>query len=304
MLTTDMVSMLRCPTSPRDELRAEINRWEGKKIIEGKLICDKLNLSYPIQVGVPDLIPYEKLTNYEWRMWKDHLDGFQARREQRIKESNRVINKLGSKSKPQKAFAQFTGITKGTILDIGCGPGKFRFHFDSEAVKYCGIDPIVLPEVEDFPFVRALAEYIPFEDNTFTDVVVISAMDHFRNLDIFFKEVVRVLKPEGKFHILQSIHEIKGPITAAKLLTHKIKDALEDRETKVKNPEAPKHLAEFSKSSLFETVTHYFNIVATDEYSYSWYSPRKMFLTLSPKNEQLVHDKTTDNVKNAKIQSL
>ncbi len=281
MITKEMIKMMRCPNSPADKLAVEIDKQEGDKIIEGKLIAESTATSYPIVGGVPDLIPYEILNDADWKMWKDHLDGFQERREQRIKNPDSAIVKLSKPARPNHFFAKFTGIAEGAILDIGCGPGKFRHNFNSEKVQYIGLDPIVLPDVEDFPFVRGLAEYIPFDNDTFTDVVVLAAMDHFKDLDRFFHEVIRVLTPNGKLHILQSIHEVKGPVSAVKMLSHYLKDKVEDRSTKIKNPDAPKHLSEFSQTKLFTTVKKYFDIVAVEDYSARWYSPKKLFLSLS-----------------------
>lgn len=284
MLAKEMLADMCCPTCREGDLRTEIRKAEKDQILEADLLCDNCGISFPVSSGIPNFIPQDRLTSEEWKMWQDHLDGFQARREERIENPERKVNQWGNKSKPQEAFSIFTGIREGTILDLGCGPGKFRFRFDSNRVKYYGLDPIVLPEVEDFPFVRALAEYIPFKDNTFTDLVVLAALDHFRELDTFFVEAMRVLKPKGRIHILQSIHEIKGPASAVKMLSHSLKDMLEDRQTKIKNPGAPKHITEFSQSFLFETLNQYFEITAVDSYSHKWYSPSKLFVSVTPRN--------------------
>ncbi|MCB0299646.1 MAG: methyltransferase domain-containing protein [Calditrichaeota bacterium] len=285
MLNDKLLDLLYCPVAPESKLRLKNEQRNSDLIIEGELICEQENLSFKVTHGVPDLIPYHLLSDEKWKMWQDHLEGFQARREQRVKKPEEVITKMSNKSKPNRYFAEFTNIREGVMLDIGCGPGKFRHNFDPKKVHYIGLDPIILPEVDEFPFVRALAEYIPFADNTFTDVVSLSAIDHFRELDTFFEEVIRVLKPDGRLHILQSIHEIRGPISAAKMLTHYIKDKLEDRATKVKNADAPKHIYEFSQRSLMDSVNKYFDVIARDTYSFKWYSPTKAFITLRPKAE-------------------
>lgn len=286
MLTMEMLSDMCCPVCHTKELRVSIKNQESNKIIGGDLRCEKCNQTYPIDGSTPNLIPQNMLTSAEWMMWQDHLQGLQERREQRIKNPNSWVARLGRKSRVKSSnFAEFTGITEGKVLDLGCGPGKFRFQLGNN-VEYYGLDPIVLPDVEDFPFVRALSEYIPFKDNTFSHLVVLAALDHFKDLDAFSKEATRVLKPAGKVHIVQSIHEIKGPISAVKMLAHEVKDMLEDRATKVKNPEAPKHITEFSTSALHKILSKYFTIEATSEYNYRWYSPTKMFLRLSPIMQQ------------------
>ena len=168
------------------------------------------------------------------------------------------------------------------MLDVGCGPGKLRAHFGNPVVYY-GLDPIVLPEVDGFPFTQALSESMPFKSRSFSHVVAIAALDHFKDLDAFFREAIRVLKPNGRLHLVQSIHELRNPLSAVKMLGHWLKDTLEDRTTKTKNPAAPKHFTEFTTSSLRETLTKHFVIEALDQYSFRWYSPTKLLVTLTPR---------------------
>ena len=65
MLTNDMLSILCCPTCRTGELRAEIEKQDGSQIQEGNLICDTCNVSYPVQSGIPDLIPHGVSTTAE-----------------------------------------------------------------------------------------------------------------------------------------------------------------------------------------------------------------------------------------------
>ena len=163
--------------------------------------------------------------------------------------------------------------------------GMSDFFFDNPDVAYYGIDPIPLPETQDFYYVCGVAEYIPFKNSTFSDLIVLSSLDHFLKLDTFFQEVCRVLKPDGRFHIIQSIHEITGLKSGVKMLTHVVKDQLESTATTVKNKEAPKHIVEFSKKSISKTLNQHFDIVAEEEYSPKWYSPIKLFMSMRPKTQ-------------------
>ena len=280
MLTIDMIALLCCPACRAGELRAEIREQNENQVQEGDLICDPCNISYPIHLGIPDLIPYETLANTEWQIWKDQQEGLQARRQQRIRQPNRLAKRLAKKSKMQKeAFFKFARIEEGKILDVGCGAGKFRFHLDGKKVKYYGIDPIILPAVQTFPYVRALSEYIPFKDNTFSHLVVIGALDHFRDLNAFFLEAIRVLKANGKLHIQQIIHDITGPISATKVLAQWLKD----QTTKTKNSQEPKRMARFCKSLLCDVLSDCFEIVSEQEQSLKWYRPKNVFISLLPR---------------------
>lgn len=113
-------------------------RQENGKIIEGELVCSLEGESYPVRVGVANFIPPALLSDAEWKMWQDHLLGFQERREERIREPQRQVHAFGKKSRSKHAkskFAEFAGIRDGKVLDLGCGPGKFRFHL-KENVEY------------------------------------------------------------------------------------------------------------------------------------------------------------------------
>lgn len=285
MITLKMLSDMCCPVCRSGELKADIARQENGKIIEAELVCSLKGESYAVRSGVANFIPPSLLSDAQWKMWQDHLLGFQERRDERIREPHRQVHAFGKKSRSRHAkskFAEFAGIREGKVLDLGCGPGKFRSHLN-ENVEYYGIDPLPLPEVAEFPFACALSEYIPFKDGTFSHLVVIDAMDHFKDLDAFFKEALRILKPSGKFHLIQGIHDVKGPVSAVKVFTHWVKDSLEDRATKIKNPDAPKHITEFTSASLQEFMNRYFSIDAARSYNEKWYSPTKLFLSMSPR---------------------
>jgi ubiquinone/menaquinone biosynthesis C-methylase UbiE len=253
----------------------------GDSESDGVLRCQGCAAVFPLELGCPVLIPEGALTGVEWEVWREHLAKFQARRETRIENPDELITKRARRINSQPAFAEFVGIDTGTVLDVGCGPGKFRHHFDAERVRYVGLDPLHLAEVRDFPFVQGLAEYLPFKRSTFTDIVVLAALDHFRNLDRFLDEAQRVLVPGGRLHLLQSVHELRGPISAVKVVGHKVKDALEDRWTKdTHGRHVPKHLEEFTRRSLVERFSGTFEMVSAERYSATWYSPDKLFMTL------------------------
>jgi ubiquinone/menaquinone biosynthesis C-methylase UbiE/uncharacterized protein YbaR (Trm112 family) len=282
MLTTEMLADMCCPACPDQELHAQIWQQDGIHILEGELRCQATGETFPVHSGIPSLLPTGVLTDPAWRTWEDHLAGFQARRDWRVKNPDQTLTRWGEKSKPHSRFARFTGIGEGKVLDVGCGPGKLRAYFGNSVVYY-GLDPIVLPEVDGFPFVQALSEYMPFKSQTFSHVVVSAALDHFKDLEAFFREALRVLTPNGQLHLVQSVHELRSPLAAAKMLGHWLKDTLEDRRTKTKNSAAPKHVTEFTTSSLHETMTKHFVVAALDQYSFRWYSPTKLLVTLTPR---------------------
>jgi len=95
-----------------------------------------------------------------------------------------------------------------SVLDIGCGNGRFYPFFKDSGGKYCGIDnsqSLIAIARENFPgaeFAVADALSLPFKKNEFDLAVSIAVLHHIPSKDIrevFFKEAWRVLKPGGIF---------------------------------------------------------------------------------------------------------
>ena len=52
----DMLDILCCPTCKGD-LKIDITREENEDIIEGFFTCKKCKVEYPIEDGIPNLLP-------------------------------------------------------------------------------------------------------------------------------------------------------------------------------------------------------------------------------------------------------
>lgn len=55
-MKADLLEILRCPVC-RGELGLVQRRTDGAEIIEGTLTCAKCKVDYPIEDGIPDLLP-------------------------------------------------------------------------------------------------------------------------------------------------------------------------------------------------------------------------------------------------------
>lgn len=93
---------------------------------------------------------------------------------------------------------------RGRVLDVGCGPQRqkpaYLSHVDDD--KLIGIDPLPGCSERDFPFIKAIAEALPFEDGVFEQVVFCRTLDHMLDFKAALASAVRVTAPGGRVHIL------------------------------------------------------------------------------------------------------
>ncbi|WP_299673618.1 bifunctional demethylmenaquinone methyltransferase/2-methoxy-6-polyprenyl-1,4-benzoquinol methylase UbiE [uncultured Tenacibaculum sp.] len=85
-------------------------------------------------------------------------------------------------------------------LDISAG----MLEVGKQKIKKAGFDNKIDMVIGD-------SENIPFEDNTFDAITVSFGVRNFENLDKGLKEILRVLKPNGKFVILETSNPTKFP---------------------------------------------------------------------------------------------
>ena len=232
---------------------------------------------FPLLDTVPDLAPEEIRQGKDWKTWAEHLEAFERRRQARIEQPERVAVRLSDKSKPQRVFADFVELAGDRVLDIGCGPGRFR-HRLPENIRYIGIDPLpLLPHVKEFDFARGVSEYIPLPDSSVTDVVILAALDHFHDLNRSFQEIRRVLVPGGRLHIMQSVHQRWDFMRE---FAHRVKDWLEDRSDEEKAGDVPHHMTEFTPESFRAALDEHFTHLRTKELVRSRFAPRKLMVTV------------------------
>lgn len=110
-----------------------------------------------------------------------------------------------------KRITKFFNVDKDSnILEIGAAQGKLCIAFQSLGYSCSGIEPYE-PAIEvskdlakkynvSIDIKKGFAEDIPKDSNTFDLVIALSVMEHVKDVNAVFKEVMRILKPQGAFY--------------------------------------------------------------------------------------------------------
>jgi demethylmenaquinone methyltransferase/2-methoxy-6-polyprenyl-1,4-benzoquinol methylase len=137
---------------------------------------------------------------------------------------NRVIS-FGIDVKWRKKVVKFVEKTNPkTILDIATGTGDLAIALaKTNATKIIGLDissgmldvgkqKIIKKGLQNtIDIVLADSENMPFEDNTFDAITVAFGVRNFETLEKGLSEILRVLKPNGIFIILETSVPTKSP---------------------------------------------------------------------------------------------
>jgi 2-polyprenyl-3-methyl-5-hydroxy-6-metoxy-1,4-benzoquinol methylase len=103
------------------------------------------------------------------------------------------------------ARIELSGVT--TILDVGCGEGRFSRMLAARGLQTAGIDPsqslirqarLLHPQGD---YRAAYAEELPFDDRTFDAVVAYMSLIDIPDLKAAIREMDRVLRPGGQLLI-------------------------------------------------------------------------------------------------------
>ena len=110
-----------------------------------------------------------------------------------------------------KPYMMFEG---KEVLDIGCGAaGKTLYYLKQGAERAVGVDIVESYEKEalklaaklgctqNFNFVCASADNLPYPDNSFDTIIMNDAMEHVEHPDKVLDELLRIVRPDGHVYI-------------------------------------------------------------------------------------------------------
>jgi len=101
----------------------------------------------------------------------------------------------------------------GTYLEIGCGTGNYTIALQEKGFRLIGIDPSeeMLSQAQkrnkNIIWQQGKAESIELEDNSVDGIFGFLTLHHWSDMQTGFRELARVLKPNGKVVIFTSTPE-------------------------------------------------------------------------------------------------
>jgi ubiquinone/menaquinone biosynthesis C-methylase UbiE len=104
------------------------------------------------------------------------------------------------------------------VGDVGCGPGAAVRRATRTAASVTGVDPapimlrvarLLSRPSKKMRFVEGTAEALPLPDDSVSVLWSIASVHHWRDLDAGLREALRVLRPGGRFVVIER-HTLPG----------------------------------------------------------------------------------------------
>lgn len=105
-------------------------------------------------------------------------------------------------------YVQIASQLKGEVLELGCGWGRGVAHFQSDGIRYTGVDKnkVLIDELKikhpDCYFKEVtLPDLSAFATHSFDHIIAFQVIEHIEDDELFLEEIHRILRPGGKLHL-------------------------------------------------------------------------------------------------------
>lgn len=214
-----LLDLLACPYDNHFPLTLEVKELKGEKVIEtGNLICPECQHRFPIQHGIPSIMPDELVKGKGDREITDRLKEMEERDIDSLNYDMRYTN-LKYKTKYNTLLNQLNPIPEDIILDLGAGTGVLTETYISKCKNVVAVDfsfqslielrkKIKSNNVDSVHLVHADASFLPLRNGLFDKIVSNDLLEHIpsdRLRRIVVKQIYKVLKNSGDL-ILSAYH--------------------------------------------------------------------------------------------------
>lgn len=202
----NLFDLLICPSCLNESL---LLSNEGR--VDSFLFCSECGGIFPVQNGIPQMIDVFALLRLPvsrlavWRITQQRA--FEAYR-------NNDVSSCSDVSRDDVlAFREFMDLRDKEILDIGSGSFNIPGYVHGAGfLNYIGIDPLETSRRPNFPLVSALAEFLPFRNQSFDVVILATSLDHCLDMGSTMHEIRRILRPGGIIYYWGGISDDKKVI--------------------------------------------------------------------------------------------
>jgi len=194
-----LLRLLCCPACKSD-LRLEAAEIIEGEVKEGELVCGGCGKKHPIRGFVPRFVESDKYVgnfSFEWLLYrKTQLDSHNSSSQSR----DELLEKTGFTAAELKGR---------TILDVGCGTGRYMEVAGAEGAEVVGVDLSFAVEtaVENLKgkpnmhVVQADVFSLPFKPGVFDFIYSIGVLHHTTSTREAFFKLPRLLAPGGSVSI-------------------------------------------------------------------------------------------------------
>lgn len=188
------VSLLRCPACTAN-LAIVGDVADDEWVESGELSCSDCAARYMISNGIARFVPehgYADNFGTQWNLFRQtQLDSYTG-----VPVSHDRFN----------AFTNWDRLDGVTVLDAGCGAGRFAEIALDKGARVVAVDfsnavdaaKANLIDRGNIDFVQADINHLPFAPDSFTHVYCLGVIQHTPNPDASFDALDRVVAPGGK----------------------------------------------------------------------------------------------------------
>jgi len=198
------IKIIACPNCLNSPLEKELFEQNSDEIIEGNLYCSICKEKFPIEDGIPRMLPgISKFDKKHQEVIKANLKYHDIAAETYEYDVEEAMHQNEFNQKRiEKIIKELSKKTENSyFLDAGCGTGNLLKYGKNYFKKAIGIDVSInmlkIAKERGYEVLQADALCLPFKPNVFNAVSIFSVLHHLYDYEFFFSGASRVLKSGG-----------------------------------------------------------------------------------------------------------